>query len=56
MRFTFKIEDRNSFSFLDIEIISNTEKRAFETSVYRKSTKVHSMVFYQFQEFYPCYI
>ena len=38
MRFTFKIEDRNSFSFLDIEIISNTEKRAFEKSVYRKST------------------
>ena len=38
MRFTFKIEDQNSFSFLDIEIISNTEKRAFETSVYRKST------------------
>ena len=33
---TFEIEDQNSFSFLDIKIIRNTEKKAFEASVYRK--------------------
>ena len=38
IRFTFEIEDQNSFSFLDIKIIRNTEKKAFETSVYIKST------------------
>ena len=38
IRFTFEIEDQNSFSFLDIKIIRNTEKKALETSVYRKST------------------
>ena len=38
IRFTFEIEDQNSFSFLDIKIIRNTERKAFETSVYRKST------------------
>ena len=38
IRFTFEIEDQNSFSFLDMKIIRNTEKKAFETSVYRKST------------------
>ena len=37
IRFTFEIEDQNSFSFLDIKIIRNIEKKAFETSVYRKS-------------------
>ena len=31
MRFTFEIEDQNSFSFLEIKIIRNTEKRASET-------------------------
>ena len=29
---------RFTFSFLDKKIIKSTEKRAFETSVYRKST------------------
>ena len=38
IRFTFEIEDQNSLSFLDKKIIRNTEKKAFETSVYRKST------------------
>ena len=38
IRFTFEIEDQDSFSFLDIKIISNSEKKAFETSVYKKST------------------
>ena len=36
IRFTFEIEDQSSFSILDIKIIRNTEKKAFETSVYRK--------------------
>ena len=40
MRFTFEIEDQNSFSFLDIKIIGNTEEKAFETSIYRQSTLV----------------
>ena len=38
IRFTFEIEDQNSFSFLYRKIIKNTEKKAFETSVYKKST------------------
>ena len=33
IRFTFEIEDQKSFLFLDIKIIRNTEKKAFETSV-----------------------
>ena len=37
IRFTFEIKDQNNFSFLDIKIIRNTEKKAFEASVYRKS-------------------
>ena len=37
IRFTFEV-DQNSFSFLDINITRNNEKKAFETSVYRKST------------------
>ena len=53
MRFTFKIEDQNSFSFLDIEIISKLRKELLK---HQFIEKVHSMVFYQFQEFYPCYI
>ena len=51
IRFTFKIEDQNSFSFLDAEIISNTEKKVFEASVYRKST--FSGVFTNFKTFIP---
>ena len=35
--FTFEIEDQN-FVFLDIQVIRNTEKKAFEISLYRKST------------------
>ena len=30
IRFTFEIEDQYRFSFLDIKIIRNTEKKAFE--------------------------
>ena len=29
IRFTFEIEDQNSFSRLDIRIIRNTEKKSF---------------------------
>ena len=36
IHFTYEMEDQNSFSFLDIKIIWNTEKKAFETSGYRK--------------------
>ena len=51
IRFTFEIEDQNRFSFLDMKIIKNTEKKAFETSVYRKST--FSGVFSIFKSFIP---
>ena len=51
IRFTFEIEDQNRFSFLDINIIRNTEKKAFETSVYRKST--FGGVFTNFRGFIP---
>ena len=51
IRFTFEIEDQNSFSFLDRKIIKNTEKKAFEISVYRKST--FSGVFTNFKSFIP---
>ena len=44
IRFTFEIEDQNSFLFLGMKIIRNTEKKAFKTSVYRKTT--FSGVFY----------
>ena len=47
--FTFEVEDQNCFSFLDIKIIRNTEKKAFETSVYRKGT--FSGVFTNFKSF-----
>ena len=50
-RFKFEIEKQNSFSFLDINIIRNTEKKAFETSVYRKST--FSGIFTNFKSFIP---
>ena len=49
--FTFEIEDQNSFSFLDIKVIRNTEKNSFETSVYRKST--FSGVFTNSKSFVP---
>ena len=51
IRFIFETEYQNSFSFLDIKIIRNTEKKAFETSVYRKST--FSGVFTNFKSFIP---
>ena len=51
IRFTFEIEDQNNFSFLDIKIIRSIEKKAFETSVYRKST--FSGVFTNFKSFIP---
>ena len=51
IRFTFEIEAQNSSSFLDIKIIRNTEKKAFETSVYRKST--FSGVFTNFKGLIP---
>ena len=39
VRFTFEIENRNNFSFLDINIIRNTEKKLLKDqfTVYRKS-------------------
>ena len=49
IRFTFEIKYQNSFSFSDIKIIRNTEKKSFETSVYRKST--FSGVFTNFKSF-----
>ena len=51
IRFTFEIQDQNSFSFLDIKIIRNTEKKAFETSVFRKGTFIG--VFTNFKSFIP---
>ena len=51
IRFTSEIEDQNIFSFLDIKIIRNTEKKAFERSVYRKNT--FSGVFTNFKRFVP---
>ena len=51
IRFTFEIEDQNSFSFSDIKIIKNTEKKAFEISLYRKS--VSSGAFTNFKSFIP---
>ena len=51
IRFTFEIEDQNSFSFLDIKIIRNPEKKAFKTVVYRKST--FNGVFTNFKSFIP---
>ena len=49
--YTFHIwnRDQNGFSFLDIKIIRNTEKKAFETSVYRKDA--FSDVFTNVQSF-----
>ena len=51
IRFTIEMEDQSRFSFLDIEITRNTEKKAFETSVYRKST--FSDIFTNFKSFIP---
>ena len=55
IRFTFEIADQNSFSFLDTKIIRNTEEKAFETSIYRKSAFIG--VFTNFKSFIPmtCY-
>ena len=49
IRFIFEIENQNSFSFVDIKVIRNTEKKPFETPVYRKSTV--SGVFSNFKSF-----
>ena len=49
--FTFEIEDQNSLLFLDTNILRNTEKKAFEASVYRKSA--FSGVFINFKSFVP---
>ena len=46
IRFTFGAEIQNSFSFLDIKIIRNTEKKPFETSVYRKTTFSGILLFF----------
>ena len=51
IHFKFEIANQNSFSFLDINIIRNTEKKAFETSAYRKST--FSGIFTNFKSFIP---
>ena len=42
VRFTFEIENRNSFSFLDTKIIRNTEKKLLKDQLIEK---VHSVVF-----------
>ena len=49
--FTFEVEDQNNFSFLDIKIIRNIEKKASDTLVYRKST--FSGVYTNFKSFIP---
>ena len=46
IRFTFEAEIQNSFSFLDIKIIRNTEKKPFETSVYGKTTFSGILLFF----------
>ena len=51
IRFKFEIEDQNSFPFWDMKIIRNNEKKAFETSVYRKSA--FSGIFTNFKSFIP---
>ena len=51
MGFTFETENQNSFSFLGIKIIRNTERKTFETSVYRKSA--FSGVLTNFKSFIP---
>ena len=38
VHFIFEIEDQNWFSFVDIKLTETLRKKAFETSVYRKST------------------
>ena len=39
-RFTSEIEKQHTFLFLDEKVIRNTEKKTFETSVYRKKTNL----------------
>lgn len=39
-RFTSEIEKQHTFFFLDERIIRKTEKKTFETSVYRKKTNL----------------
>ena len=51
IRFTFEIEDQNCFSYLDIKITRNIEKKAFEISVYREST--FSGVFTNLKSYIP---
>ena len=36
--FTFEIEDQNSFLFLEIKLLRNTEKKPFQTLFLSKST------------------
>ena len=50
IQFTFEI-DQKSFSFWDIKIIANTQKKSFETSIYRKST--FNGAFKNFKSFMP---
>ena len=47
----FTLENQNSFSILDIKCFRNTEKKAFETSVYKKITL--SGNFTNFRRFIP---
>ena len=51
IRFTFDIENQNSFWFLNIKIIRSTKKKTFEALVYRKST--FNGVFTNFKRFIP---
>ena len=48
---TFEIKAQNSFLFLDIKIIRNTEKKGFEILDYRKNT--FSGFFTNFKSFIP---
>ena len=49
LKFTFKVEQNNSFSFLDVKICRENDR--FTTSIYRKPT--FSGVFTHFDSFIP---
>ena len=49
LKFTFEVEQNNSFSFLDVKIFR--ENNRFTTSIYRKPT--FSGVFTHFNSFIP---
>ena len=49
LKFTFEVEQNNSFSFLDVKICRENDR--FTTSIYRKPT--FSGVFIHFDSFIP---